>query len=57
MITIDPNSNVPINIRERSFLMMIKDLNELAKTGEVSGKATQFEFRYDLWKKNKFALD
>lgn len=57
MITIDPNSNVPINIRERNFLMMIKDLNELAKTGEVSGKATQLGFRYDLWKKNKFALD
>ena len=33
--------------------MIIKDLYELAKTGENPNKSTQLEFRLTLWSKNK----
>jgi hypothetical protein len=43
-----------MNTRERNFMMIIKDLHELAKNGEMPSKMTQLEFRYALWKKNQF---
>jgi len=53
MLTIEPNPSMQVNMRERNFMMIIKDLHELAKNGERPNLATQLEFRYNLWKKNK----
>ncbi len=33
MIVVDPSTNVPMNVRERNFMMIIRDLQDLAKTG------------------------
>jgi hypothetical protein len=38
-------------------MMIIKDLDELGKMGEVPFKTTQLEFRYNLWKKNRGAAE
>jgi hypothetical protein len=53
LLVLDPNSGLPQNNRERNFMMIIKDLYELAKTGENPNKSTQLEFRLTLWSKNK----
>lgn len=52
MVVIDPSTNVPMNVRERNFMMIIRDLQDLVKTGEIPSRITQLEFRLALWKKN-----
>lgn len=52
ILTIDPTKNVPMNVRERNFMMIIRDLQDLVKTGEIPSRITQLEFRLVLWKKN-----
>ncbi len=53
MFIIDPTQSLTPNARERNFMMIMKDMQEMVKIGENSNKITQLELRYALWRRNK----
>lgn len=57
MMIISPVLNISVNSRERNLMMLVKDLQEFAKMGDLPGKVPQLEFRLAMWKKKKMGAD